>query len=40
MSLVSGPKLDKKLPKVLYYEELEKLLNNWRNYENNSNELR
>lgn len=27
MSLVSGPKLDKKLPKVLYYEELEKLLN-------------
>lgn len=27
MSLITNPKLDKKLPQVLYYEELEKLLN-------------
>lgn len=27
MSLITSPKLDKKLPQVLYYEELEKLLN-------------
>ena len=27
LSLITSPKLDKKLPQVLYYEELEKLLN-------------
>ena len=27
MSLITSPKLDKKLPQVLYYEDLEKLLN-------------